>query len=115
MTKRKENARPFLIHGMSKAAQFEHDLYRKYNITVEYYSNLRHKIQDNTCAICFCLLTDPSGQKDNKRTNACVDHCHRTGIVRGILCGNCNHMLGKAQDSVTILHCGIYYLKNSIT
>ncbi|MFJ3233170.1 endonuclease VII domain-containing protein [Streptomyces sp. NPDC086787] len=28
-----------------------------------------------------------------------VDHCHKTGRVRGVLCFNCNSAIGKLGDS----------------
>ncbi|MCW2672101.1 MAG: Recombination endonuclease [Frankiales bacterium] len=42
-----------------------------------------------------------------------VDHDHATGEVRGILCFNCNGMLGQARDRVDILLEGIRYLERS--
>ena len=39
-----------------------------------------------------------------------VDHCHKTGLVRGLLCGRCNVMLGMAGDLVDNLQAGIEYL-----
>lgn len=53
--------------------------------------------QGNRCLCCktmFGLL---------KGTRACVDHCHSTGQVRGILCTRCNFILGYANDSVEVL------------
>ena len=40
----------------------------------------------------------------------CIDHCHETGAVRGILCGLCNKALGQARDSVEVLSNLITYL-----
>ena len=40
----------------------------------------------------------------------CVDHCHTTNKVRGLLCTNCNLMLGHAHDEVSKLQQGIRYL-----
>lgn len=63
--------------------------------------------QGGRCAIC--------GRTDAPRWE--VDHCHRheaqTGAIkiRGILCGNCNSMLGMAKDSVETLEAAIRYLK----
>ncbi len=54
--------------------------------------------QYNLCKICF----------SDKALN--VDHCHTTGVVRGLLCRNCNHMLGNADDDVDILFNAIKYL-----
>lgn len=57
--------------------------------------------QDGRCAIC----KHPEGEK-----RLHVDHDHDTGLVRGLLCGNCNALLGHARDSTEILRRAIYYL-----
>lgn len=33
----------------------------------------------------------------------CVDHCHKTGAIRGLLCHSCNLALGHATDDVQVL------------
>ena len=38
------------------------------------------------------------------------DHCHRTGRVRGILCRECNLLLGHARDDTNVLKAAIDYL-----
>ena len=43
--------------------------------------------QIGRCAIC---------DKQMKRPN--VDHCHRTGAVRGLLCARCNHLVGHIES-----------------
>jgi hypothetical protein len=60
--------------------------------------------QGGECAICFTDLTQLKHNKVN------VDHCHKTGMVRGILCHNCNHVLGHARDNPEILDSAIRYL-----
>lgn len=54
----------------------------------EYLQKLEH--QQGKCAIC--------GMKDAKRRLA-ADHDHETGAARGLLCRDCNQVLGKFQDS----------------
>ena len=39
-----------------------------------------------------------------------VDHCHDTGVVRGLLCSHCNTALGKFQDSPELLTAAIRYI-----
>ena len=47
--------------------------------------------------------------------NPHVDHDHITGKIRGLLCVNCNTILGRAKDSVFILEAGKRYLGKANT
>lgn len=61
--------------------------------------------QGGTCAICG---SDEWPGKDNAPH---VDHDHKTGVVRGILCSNCNHGLGKFKDDPKRLRAAAEYLE----
>lgn len=63
--------------------------------------------QGNKCANPRCGAKEPGGNGTWH-----VDHDHRTGEVRGLLCRRCNVMIGYAKDDVQILEGGIEYLKN---
>ena len=78
----------------------------KYGISPEQYTNL-FSSQGNCCAICR------SDSPKSKR-GWCVDHDHKTGKVRGILCHFCNPMLGQAQDDIKVLESAIFYLKRFV-
>ena len=75
----------------------------KYGLTLEEY-NLKLVDQGNCCAICG---TDVPG---GGHENLYVDHNHDTGKVRGLLCRNCNLMIGHAKDNKDILESAIKYL-----
>lgn len=86
----------------------ERSLKIKYNMTLDDYDKL-FKNQNEVCDIC----KNPEGSFDRKgklRLLA-VDHCHKTGKVRGLLCFGCNASLGKFKDSTEILQNAIDYLK----
>lgn len=78
-----------------------YDVENLYKITSHEYLRILER-QNGTCAICF--------QNDGKRRLA-VDHCHKTGKVRGLLCVKCNTALGKFGDNITLLQRAIYYLE----
>lgn len=40
-----------------------------------------------------------------------IDHCHQTGMIRGIICQECNMGLGRFQDNLAILKSAIRYLE----
>ena len=61
--------------------------------------------QDHKCAICG--TEEPGGKHDVFH----VDHCHTTGEVRGMLCYNCNSMLGLSKDNIETLKESIRYLE----
>jgi len=79
---------------------------RLYGMTAEIFSLILAS-QDNSCAIC--KNKDSNGRRDWFS----VDHCHDTGIVRGLLCNNCNLLLGNAKDDIGILASAIEYLEKN--
>jgi hypothetical protein len=62
--------------------------------------------QGRCCAIC--KKNDPASKKGWH-----TGHDHSTGFIRGILCHDCNVMLGYAQDSLEVLQKAIEYLSFS--
>lgn len=54
------------------------------------------------CAIC--------GGRDKNRHLA-IDHCHDTGLIRGLLCMGCNTALGRFKDDPVLLRKAIVYLE----
>lgn len=48
-----------------------------------------------------------------KPNHMCIDHCHDTGEVRGILCRTCNAAIGQLGDSVDMLRSAVKYLEES--
>lgn len=77
---------------------------KKYGISLEEYEILLNS-QNGVCAICGNL------NKTDKRL--AVDHDHKTGKVRGLLCSSCNILLGNAQDNIIILKTMIKYLESA--
>ena len=65
----------------------------RYGITMDEFDVMKNN-QGGVCAIC--------NGKNNDRDLA-VDHCHTTGKVRGLLCGNCNRGIGYFKDSKILL------------
>ena len=59
--------------------------------------------QNGKCGIC-CRPIDDSLQ-------AHLDHDHRTGAIRELLCKRCNYMIGMADDDEAVLQRGIAYLR----
>ncbi len=87
----------------------KHKLSRKYGITpLEYECMFRE--QNGVCAICKHPETAFDPRHGIVRRLA-VDHCHKTGKIRGLLCNRCNRLLGKCNDDVTLFYSAADYLK----
>lgn len=84
------------------------DLKRIFNITLDDYKKILAD-QKNKCTICG---KQPNGRSDNNNTMTSlhIDHCHASGKIRGLLCRNCNMLLGNAMDDSQILIKAIEYL-----
>jgi hypothetical protein len=79
-------------------------LIKDFNISLKDYNLLLEK-QKGVCGICL-------GKNDSTRIDYfCVDHCHATNNVRGLLCSNCNRALGLFGDNITNLKNAINYLE----
>lgn len=84
-----------------KESRRKSNLKKKYGISVEEYDK-QFKEQNGRCYLC-------NSQGERRRLN--VDHCHKTGAVRKLLCDKCNLALGLVDDSVELLENFIRYLK----
>jgi hypothetical protein len=71
-----------------------------YGLTPEDFAALLAQ-QHNACGICERPFT----------RQPCVDHCHITGLVRGLLCGGCNLALGHLEDNPVFAHKAGFYLE----
>jgi hypothetical protein len=72
---------------------------RRYGISAAEYDALLAK-QGGACAIC----------RKRARGRLCVDHCHLTGTIRGLLCHACNRALGALKDDQASLVAALAYL-----
>lgn len=62
--------------------------------------------QEGKCKICR------KSQSELSKT-LCVDHCHKTGQIRGLLCFSCNSALGLFDDNILSIEKAADYLKNT--
>ena len=79
---------------------YENRIKKAYNLTPKDVEDLRLS-QKNACSICNTSF-------NIKRMN--IDHCHATGVIRGLLCNPCNAALGLFDDDIHNLKAAIKYL-----
>lgn len=75
---------------------------RTYGITNEEYGMILNS-QAGKCGVC--------GNRP-RSVRLAVDHDHKTGMVRGLLCSFCNRALGTFRDSAELLRKAVEYLEN---
>ncbi len=80
---------------------------RRYGITGEQYLAMLEARQ-GACAICKVV---PTERHERYRQQLCIDHNHRTGAVRALLCDDCNRGLGVFGDDPARLRAALRYLK----
>jgi hypothetical protein len=73
-----------------QAKQKDAYLQKHYHITLEFYDRLRI-FQDFKCYICRT-------HENHFKNGMAVDHDHKTGEVRGLLCWKCNRAIGRWED-----------------
>lgn len=104
---RTKNKNNYLKH---KLGYRNRQLKNNFGISLEEY-DLILKNQNGKCAIC----NKTEGEKRNGKTKyLAVDHCHKTGRIRGLLCGKCNKALGLLEDNMAIINKAIDYLQKGL-
>lgn len=78
-------------------------LWTRYKMRPEEYDALLES-QQGVCAVCE---KPPTGKEKYLR----VDHCHETGLIRGLLCAACNIGIGTLGDSIEGLEKALAYLR----
>jgi len=103
----KQSSGKYGLRSWCKDCRKEHsrlkDTLRRYNITVNDYNKM-FKDQKGRCAIC-------GRHQIELDRRLCIDHNHKTDEIRGLLCNDCNSILGYSKDSQLILLKSIEYLR----
>ena len=87
-----------------KEARFKQWLKTRYKLSLDEYNALVAK-HDGNCAIC--------NNPPTAYFKLYIDHDHTTGKVRGLLCSQCNSLLGMAKENIDTLQAAISYLKEA--
>lgn len=88
----------------AKERAHEKHVQRTYNLNEGDYARL-YESQQGLCAIC-----GPTTGHSGKSRRLVVDHDHKTGEVRGLLCQICNDILGRWRDDSSCFTRGLEYL-----
>lgn len=89
------------IRKLDKQMQYTHGItLAEYNAMVIY--------QNGLCLICKRAETAVTANGTIQRLS--IDHCHKTGKIRGLLCMACNHGLGNFRDDTQRMLAAIQYL-----
>ena len=83
-----------------KECQRKYHLRKKYGITQAHYDKMYDE-QEGKCYLCDKKVT---------RYKLAVDHCHKTGRVRKLLCTSCNAALGMLKEDKQTLSNMISYI-----
>ena len=84
----------------------DRNLRASFGISIEQYETIV-EAQGNMCAICRTMF--------GGSVKPFVDHNHDTSVVRGVLCQNCNFLLGHAHENLAVLEAAAVYLRKFST
>ena len=82
--------------GTCKACSLVYNRTVRYGITEEQF-NTMYREQDGHCFLCNIA------EEDSIRGILMVDHCHKTGKIRALLCHACNTALGLFKDNPEVM------------
>jgi hypothetical protein len=86
---------------------------KNFGITIEDYNKL-YEQQGGRCKGCKRTLAETVRGKRKTAKFLSVDHCHKTGTVRGLLCTNCNTGLGMFEENPEFLRSMATYIEDHL-
>lgn len=95
-----DNPTPRTADLEKRRAKARRNHLRRYGLTQSDVERMR-KSQEGRCLVCHA------------EAELVIDHCHTTGVVRGLLCHHCNRGIGHFQDDPTRLWSAIQYLSRT--
>ena len=101
------NTKAMKVRAKTPEVTRERNLQTRFNMSISQYNDIFLK-QKGRCVICF--KAESTRDKNNNVKWLSVDHNHKTGEVRGLLCNSCNTGIGKLGDSTKVLQSAITYL-----
>ena len=85
-------------------------LLKKHGISLEQF-DLLWQVFSGKCDICKINLTLPKRKQGQCRSSVVIDHDHKTGNIRSLLCNSCNKALGLFNDDPSIVKSALKYLE----
>lgn len=86
--------------GTARQVRRKYRMQSRHGITPEQYDAM-YSSQKGRCAIC---------RAKKGKQGLRIDHDHKTEVIRGLLCHNCNVLLGLGKENVKILEAAVAYL-----
>lgn len=100
------NSRRYYRENREKVMAYH--LQKKFGLSAEQYEAM-HNEQNGLCAIC---LRPERSTRNGVLRKLCVDHCHKTNKIRGLLCKDCNTAIGLLEENVEAFHRAAEYVRN---
>jgi Recombination endonuclease VII len=89
---------------LKRAEKHGYETAKRYGLSPEDYQRIL-EFQGKRCYICQ--------RATGRSKRLAVDHNHKTGLVRGLLCSVCNHMLAHARDDPEFFERAAFYLRHT--
>lgn len=99
--------------GLCHAHYIKQRKWRSFGVDADRYQEMLRE-QSGVCAICEQPERSPD-KASGKTKDLAIDHNHKTGAVRALLCSNCNRGLGLFDDNLELLSKAINYLARHTT
>ena len=103
----RRNSKKYKSKPRSRDVGYNGHIKRSYGISLDEYSKMLND-QGGVCFICKKLETRNVKGAIGRLS---VDHCHKTGTVRGLLCFKCNSSIGKLNDDIEIIRRAADYVE----
>lgn len=107
LSKSARNTRERQRRAMTPETYKSRDLMRSFGIMIEQY---RQMLADQK-GVCYICKNPETEIRKGKLLALCVDHCHATGAVRGLLCVACNSGIARFKDDPALMRAAASYIE----